>query len=126
MANAIPPVLVVDDNPELVELIEMLLLNSGYQAVAVHCSSQALALAEQQRFSALFTDLMMPGMNGHELIQAVRNTTHNRELPVVIMSGLAMSEQAIDQPGIYHLEKPFSLADFNRALERAMVWQAVD
>lgn len=126
MATEIPPVLVVDDNHELLELIQMLLLNSGYPAVAVQSSSQALALAGKQRFSALFTDLVMPGLNGHELIKAIRATEDNRELPVVIMSGLAMSEQAIDQPGVYHLEKPFSLADFNRALERAMVWQAVD
>ena len=126
MATEIHPVLVVDDNQELLELIQMLLLNSGYPALAVLSSSQALALAGKQRFSALFTDLVMPGLNGHELIKAIRATEDNRELPVVIMSGLAMSEQAIDQPGIYHLEKPFSLADFNRALERAMVWQAVD
>lgn len=126
MATEIPPVLVVDDNHELLELIQMLLLNSGYPAVAVQSSSQALALAGKQRFSALFTDLVMPGLNGHELIKAIRATEDNRELPVVIMSGLAMSEQAIDEPGVYHLEKPFSLADFNRALERAMVWQAVD
>lgn len=126
MATEIHPVLVVDDNQELLELIQMLLLNSGYPALAVQSSSQALALAGKQRFSALFTDLVMPGLNGHELIKAIRATEDNRELPVVIMSGLAMSEQAIDQPGIYHLEKPFSLADFNRALERAMVWQAVD
>jgi CheY-like chemotaxis protein len=125
MTTAIAPVLVVDDNHELLELIEMLLLNSGYPAIAVQSSAQALELARKQRFSALFTDLVMPGLNGHELIKAVRDTEDNRELPVVIMSGLAMSEQVIDQPGIYHLEKPFSLADFNKALERALVWQAV-
>jgi CheY-like chemotaxis protein len=125
MTTAIAPVLVVDDNHELLELIEMLLLNSGYPAIAVQSSAQALELAGKQRFSALFTDLVMPGLNGHELIKAVRDTEDNRELPVVIMSGLAMSEQVIDQPGIYHLEKPFSLADFNKALERALVWQAV-
>lgn len=126
MATAMPPVLVVDDNHELLELIQMLLLNSGYSAIAVQSSAQALELAGKQRFSALFTDLVMPGLNGHELIKAVRDTEQNRELPVVIMSGLAMSEQVIDQPGVYHLEKPFSLADFNKALERAMVWQAAD
>ena len=126
MATEISPVLVVDDNHELLELIQMLLLNSGYPAIAVQSSTQALELAGKQHFSALFTDLVMPGLNGHELIKAVRDTEQNRELPVVIMSGLAMSEQIIDQPGVYHLEKPFSLADFNKALERAMVWQAAD
>jgi len=126
MATDTNPVLVVDDNLELLELIEMLLLNSGCQAIATHSSLQALELAGKQRFSALFTDLMMPGLGGHELIQAVRQTPGNADLPVVIMSGLAMDRQHTDQAGVYYLEKPFSLAEFNQALERALVWQEAD
>lgn len=126
MATELHPILVVDDNHELLELIQMLVSNSGYPVVATHSSPQALELAGKQRFSALFTDLLMPGLDGHELIQAIRQTPHNQDLAVVMMSGVALQEQRSDQPGIYHLEKPFSLAEFNKALQQAVAWQEVN
>ena len=120
------PILVVDDNPELLDLIQMLVLNSGYTPVATTSSAHALELALSQPFSVLFTDLLMPVMDGHALISAVRQTPDNAELPVVMMSGMALSEQKIDMPGVYYLEKPFNLAEFNQVLEQALVWQQVD
>lgn len=115
------PILVVDDNPELLDLIQMLVINSGHAAVATASSTHALELARSQPFSVLFTDLLMPGLDGHALIAAVRQTPGNADLPVVMMSGMALSEQKIDAAGVYYLEKPFNLADFNQVLEQALV-----
>lgn len=120
MATTRKSILVVDDNPDLLDLVQILISNAGYQAITTQYSVQALELAKTQRFSALFTDLLMPILDGHALIQAIRQTEGHHDLPVVVLSGMPIAGQKSDQPLIHHLEKPFSLAQFNAALEQVM------
>lgn len=120
MTTRLDPILVVDDSPELLDLIQILISNAGYRAVATQYPVQALELAKTRHFSALFTDLVMPVLNGHALIQAIRQTNGHHDLPVVVLSGIAIAEQKSSQPWIHHLQKPFGLAQFNAALEQVM------
>src|SRR5574344_2813675 len=53
MTTTLDPILVVDDNPELLDLIQILISNAGYQAVTTQHSTQALELAKTRHFSAL-------------------------------------------------------------------------
>lgn len=120
MTTTLDPILVVDDSPELLDLIQILISNAGYPAVTTQSPVQALELAKTRRFSALFTDLVMPVLDGHALIQAIRQTDGHHDLPVVVLSGIAIAEQKSSQPWIHHLQKPFSLAQFNAALGQVM------
>jgi CheY-like chemotaxis protein len=88
-------VLVVDDEPALCDLACSWLESLGYAPIGVHSPQEALALLSEQRFSTLFTDVVMPGpMDGITLArEALRRQPGIR---VVLTSGYA--QRLIDEP----------------------------
>jgi len=83
--------LVVDDEPTLVELMRLMLSSMGYQVTATTCPVKALDLFQTtpDNFDALITDMTMPKMTGLELTEKIR--TLRTELPVILCSGLSDS-----------------------------------
>ena len=101
-------ILVVDDEPMLAEYIGNLLELHGYQPTIKTDSQQALKLfqAEPDKFALLVTDQTMPGLNGLELINQLREIRPG--LPVILCSGFSESINAHDAEnmGICYLAKP--------------------
>lgn len=58
-------ILIVDDNPEIREIIEILLTGEGFESVQVKDGITALRLLKEQDFDLIILDIMMPGMNGY-------------------------------------------------------------
>jgi len=116
-------VLVVDDEPALVELAEELLAGLGYEAFGLTSSTLALARFMQQpeRFDLVLTDEVMPEMSGSALTAALRRI--RPDLPVVLASGCgdARLEQWTAQAvAAVLVRKPFVRAQLAIALARAL------
>jgi PAS domain S-box-containing protein len=116
-------VLVVDDEPALVELAEELLASLGYEPFGVTSSREALLRfrAEPERFALLLTDEVMPGMTGTALASAVHELRPT--LPVVLASGFggAQFEQCAAAARVTAVvSKPLTRADLARTLARAL------
>lgn len=81
-------ILVCDDEPELAELLKELLENEGFSARAVTDPFEALSLAESGAFDLAVLDIMMPGMDGFELVRRIRSAASPkaREMPLVLLS----------------------------------------
>jgi PAS domain S-box-containing protein len=116
-------VLVVDDEPGLVELAEELLAALGYEPVGFSSSAQALAEFQRdpERFDLLLTDEVMPGLTGTALAQAVHGLRPG--LPVVLASGYGGPQLASRAAGAgvtVLLKKPLVRAELARALAQAL------
>ena len=113
-------ILVVDDEPALVELVEEMLAECGYEPVGFASSAAALAAVREQpgRFDAVLSDQTMPGLTGEELareLQALRP-----ELPVVLMSGFVSAglvERARAAGVAEVLAKPLAQEEIARCLD---------
>jgi CheY-like chemotaxis protein len=83
--------MIVDDEPQLVELAEEVVARLGYEPVGFVSSTAALQAfrAEPQRFAALVTDEMMPDLAGTELARQIRALRPS--IPILLMSGRADS-----------------------------------
>lgn len=81
-------ILICDDEPELTELIKELLEKEGFSVCAVTDPLEALPLAESGSFDLAVLDIMMPGMDGFELVRRIRSAASSkvREMPVVLLS----------------------------------------
>ena len=111
--------LVVDDEPTLVALAEEMLTSLGYQPVGYTDPAAALQAlrAAPQRFAAVVTDEMMPGLSGIQLTEAIRRITP--QLPILMVSGYggALLAQRATATGVTRLlDKPMQRADLARAL----------
>lgn len=104
-------VLVVDDDPGVLDVIAGMLEDLGCEVVSAHSGSEALDhLRQNDRIAILITDINMPGMDGHEL--AERATRLRPELKVLQLSG---RERRRD--GYPMIRKPFSLEDLANVMQ---------
>lgn len=117
-------VLVADDDPDYLRLMSGHLRKRGYQVEAVDGGRAALeALQHAEAFAVLVTDLMMPGMDGYELLRRAR--TQDAFIEVIVISGVGSLESAISsmrENGAYdYLTKPLEkVTDLSLAVERAV------
>ena len=86
-------ILVVDDAPKNVKLLEDILTAKGYEVVTAESGLEALARIKSNHPDLLLLDVMMPGMTGYEVCQAIRSDPAIRVLPVVLVTALDSSER---------------------------------
>lgn len=102
-------VLVVDDEWQVRKLAAMALEAGGYKVSQAEGARQALELMATEHVDLVFTDWMMPGMGGRELIEKIRELPHGDEIPVVVFSGVTPPQEIkqAEQLGVRHwLRKP--------------------
>lgn len=100
-------VLVAEDDPDIVELLTLYLSGSGYEVVSAGDGERALELLRTRPVDVALVDIMMPRMNGYDLIKAVRAES---DIPVIIVSARSMPADKIvglDAGADGYISKPF-------------------
>ncbi|BDX35046.1 histidine kinase [Mycobacterium antarcticum] len=108
-------VLIADDNADMREYLTSLLRTSGYQVSAVVDGRRALDAVRSQSPDLVISDVMMPGLNGLQLLAALRSDPRTAALPVLLLSARAGQDASIEglQAGADdYLVKPFVAAEF--------------
>ncbi|NOV98667.1 response regulator [Isoptericola halotolerans] len=82
-----PRVVVVDDDPYVVEVLSALLEDRGYEAVGITDGRAALELVAEEHPAAIVLDLAMPGTDGAEVLAELRHAAATARVPVVVVSG---------------------------------------
>jgi DNA-binding response OmpR family regulator len=112
--------LVADDEPQIGSLLRDILSRQGYVVDFVADGESASRKLASEDYALLISDLMMPGKTGVELVRELR--ARKNDLPVVLMASFLSDEALSACSKIEHLaflQKPFSLGDLRRAVERA-------
>jgi DNA-binding NtrC family response regulator len=112
-------ILIVDDEPQVAEVLAKSLGRQGHRATVVHSGEEALRSIENDTPDALFLDVSMPGVNGLDVLAEVRRT--RPQLAVVVITGHATPEE-IEQVkrlgAVDVIPKPAALTHYHRAIER--------
>src|SRR4051812_28024808 len=82
-------VLVVDDEPLNVDLLEQELGAAGYETVAASSGEEALAIAAKRRPDLILLDVMMNGMDGYEACRRLKSDETTRAIPVIFLTALS-------------------------------------
>src|SRR5919107_1654306 len=103
-----PRILVVDDTPQNVRLLEAILIPRGYTVVGAASGQQALDLVAEALPDIVLLDIMMPGMDGHEVCRRLRADPTTALLPVVMVtaSGDQNKVKALDSGADDFIPKP--------------------
>jgi CheY-like chemotaxis protein len=108
-------ILVVDDEKPVREAMALLLKQEGYHVVVAECGHTAVGAIEAFTFDLVIVDIFMPGMNGLETIDILRQDAP--DVPIIVMSGYAAGSgatgpdffrEAVDRGATCCLRKPFS------------------
>ena len=109
-------ILIVDDNPEIREIINVLLGGEGFEVSEAGNGAQALTLIEQQDFDLIILDIMMPGPNGYQTCRKIRELSN---APILFLSARTKEcdkTLGFSSGGDDYLAKPFS---YNELISRS-------
>jgi DNA-binding NtrC family response regulator len=109
-------VLVAEDHPPLRELIAAVLNNAGYHVMTAASGDEALRIANESVVDLLLTDLRMPGLSGHSLIDQFQ--AHSKNSGIVVMSGDGGTLKPQDR--VQFLQKPFTAKSLLAAITQTL------
>ena len=114
-------ILVVDDEPRICHLIEVLLKREGYQIDVSFSGTDALEMLKKYNYQMLITDLKMPGIDGLELIQKAKE--QNPEIRTIMVTGYTTVDTAVQslRHGVDdYITKPFNIFELKKAVKQIL------
>jgi CheY-like chemotaxis protein len=111
-----PTILVVDDEPAILDMLQDILQSEGYDVVAVPNGKQGLACLVQTRPDLILSDVMMPEMDGRAFCRALQADPAFSVIPVVLMSAAPAPDVEEDVKYAAFLSKPFDIDTLIRAI----------
>jgi two-component system KDP operon response regulator KdpE len=115
-----PRVLVVDDEPQIVRALKVVLRESGFEAVPAETAAQALDLAAVRPPDAAIVDLVLPDGDGVEVTRTLREWS---EMPILVLSAVGEEEQkvrALEAGADDYITKPFGARELVARLQAAL------
>src|SRR5687768_483158 len=109
-----PRVLIVDDDPQVLRLLRLNLEMEGYKVVIAGDGAEALKAVEQHRPDLVVCDVMMPGIDGLEVVRQLRAEKTTARLPVILLSAKAMRSdmrEGLQAGADEYMTKPFDPAE---------------
>ena len=117
-------ILVVDDLPALREMLSQSLASEGYRVATAGSGEEALARVEEEDFDVIVTDIVMPGLDGLEVLE--RSRVLSPRAAVIVMTAYAALDTAIAalrRGASDYLEKPFSVDLLKERVQRLLQYR---
>ncbi len=120
-------ILVVDDERQIVKLVEINLRKAGYEVVAAYDGVEALEKVESERPDMLVLDVMMPRMNGFDVLKRLQANPATENIPVIMLTAKAQDADIFAgwQSGVSsYLTKPFNPRELLTFVQR--IFESMD
>jgi DNA-binding response OmpR family regulator len=112
-------ILVVEDEPALGELLEILLTDEGYEVQQAMTAGQAMSMAQNRQPSLILFDVTLPDLNGVDFVTRYRELPHASAALIAVSAIANLSEVATRIGADGFLAKPFEIEDLLSAVARA-------
>lgn len=116
--------LIVDDEPDMLKLLSMIIREkTPYETVTTNNPLEALDFAKKGGFDLIIADLKMPGLDGMELLEAVKRI--DEDIPVIIITAYGTIESAMEtmqKGGFDFITKPFKKEQILYTIDKALKW----
>ena len=116
MAKTRGPILVVEDIPNVLELLEVTLRFQGYEVISAHNGQEALDILEEESPALIISDILMPKLDGFSMVQKLRSNLKTQNIPVIFLSATYVTPEdrqfAMSLGASRFIEKPIDTEDF--------------
>ena len=116
MANTRGPILVVEDIPNVLELLEVTLRFQGYEVIPARNGQEALDILKNETPALIITDILMPKLDGFALVQKLRSNPKTLTIPVIFLSATYVTPEdrafAMSLGASRFIEKPIDTEEF--------------
>ena len=114
-------ILIIDDDKDICEYMHLLLTQTGYDVVTETSPNQALELLKDEEFHVVVLDIMMPELNGMEVLEEIRK--FDTDIAIIIFTGFPSVDTAVTSMKYNvsdYIKKPFDVDEFNTTLEKIL------
>ncbi len=116
--------LIVDDEPDMLKLLGMIIRDkTPYETITTNNPTEALDLVTKGGYDLVITDLKMPGLDGVEMLEAVKK--YDADIPVIIMTAygtVETAEESLSKGAFDFITKPFRKEQILFTIEKALNW----
>lgn len=103
-------ILICDDDPGIIDMLELILEETGHQIITELDSLKAIGILEKEKPELLLLDLWMPVLSGDQLLKTIRGNPSTAQLPVIVISASRDGKEIAFAAGATDfLEKPFDI-----------------
>ena len=116
-------ILVADDEPDMRSLLSDLLEAAGHEVTEAENGQVAYQQIQQELPDLVLMDVLMPMMDGIQVLQRLRNDAATQSLPVILLTAFALSDEdtgILETPNTYHLTKPWRRGVVESAINSAL------
>jgi DNA-binding response OmpR family regulator len=115
MKESTGPILIVEDIPHILELLEITLKFKGYDVITARNGDEALDYIQTEKPSLILTDILMPKLDGYALAQKVRSNPDTSDIPIIFVSATFITPEdkafALSLGAVRFLEKPIEASE---------------
>lgn len=114
-------ILVINDEPDFLELMKVRLEKHGYNVVTAYNGSEALAKVDRERPDLILLDIIMPQMDGYTTLKELKNRDLNKTIPVIVLTAKMDMKDLFKVEGITdYITKPFDDEELLLRIKRAL------
>jgi CheY-like chemotaxis protein len=104
-------IMVVDDNPDIITIVKTILEGKGYQVLSASSGQELLNLLTERKPDLIILDIMMPEMDGLEVLGRLKAVTETASIPVILLTAKVQYEDVLGGYKLgadYYITKPFT------------------
>ena len=104
-------ILIVDDEPEMLEMIRFRLEKSGYTVFTATTGEECIKKAQDERPDVILLDILLPDLSGYEVSKRIKANEHTKNIPIIMVTafiGDDAKKKGLEQGAQYFISKPFN------------------
>ncbi|MFC1903995.1 response regulator transcription factor [Chloroflexota bacterium] len=116
-------ILVVEDDPRIRRLLEFRLRNLGHEGIFAEDGGKAVQTAIEERPDIILLDVMLPVMNGFQVLQKLKFQKETMDIPVIMLTAKVQEEDVVyglETGAVDYVTKPFSFAELNARINHTL------
>lgn len=118
--NKEPLILIVDDNPANIRLLEIILKREKYKTTTAKSGSEAIRIAKEEQPDLIFLDVMMPGLDGYQVCNKLKNFPDTAHIPIIFLTSKSDSDDIVkgfECGAADYVTKPFKQVELSARLK---------
>ena len=117
-------IMIVDDEPDVVELVGEILEGEGYEVIGAESGDECLKKLEKEHVDLILMDFFMPGMDGRMVIEKIRETSRSRATKIAFLTSATFRKKGVEilkeLDILDYIMKPIEIDDFTSRIKKIM------
>ena len=121
-------ILIVDDDPDIVESVTMVLQKNNHEVLQAYGGVEGLEKAKKEKPDAIILDVMMPDKDGYEVCKELKGDTHYRDIPILLLTAVVSQipsttythRMGMETEADDYVDKPVEPTELARLVERLL------